>query len=75
MAKLLRNIYPGLRSKMSYAGESTEELSAILNISCDSVRRKLKGQSYFDLEEIKLLTSHYDCSFDDLFALVDKVEA
>lgn len=72
MAKILRNIYPGLRAKMSYAGESTEELAAILETSSDSIRKRLRGQYFFDLEQIKKLTEHYNCSFDDLFAVVDE---
>ena len=75
MAKPLRNIYPGLRAKMSYAGESTEELAVILNLSCDTLRRSLKGARSFDLDEIKKLTQHYDCSFDELFAVTDGQKA
>lgn len=75
MAKILRNIYPGLRAKMSYAGESTEELAKILNTSSDSVRKRLRGQYFFDLDQIKKLTDHYNCSFDDLFAVVDQIDA
>lgn len=75
MAKVLRNIYPGLRAKMSFAGESTEDISKIMGISNDSTRRKLRGQTYFDLEQIKKLTDHYGCTFDELFGIVDNVNA
>lgn len=74
MAKRLKIIYPGLRAKMAFAGESTEEISKIIGISDDTTRRRLRGQGYFDLEQIKKLTDHYECTFDDLFGLVDKVE-
>ena len=59
---------------MAFAGESTEEISKIIGISDDTTRRRLRGQGYFDLEQIKKLTDHYECTFDDLFGLVDKVE-
>lgn len=67
MAKALINIYPGLRAKMSYNAESAAELSKILNISVDSTRRRLRGENFFDLNQIKILTKHYQCSFNDLF--------
>lgn len=69
MAKTLINIYPGLRAKMSYNAETAAELSQILNISVDSTRRRLRGENYFDLKQIKILTKHYECTFDELFAI------
>lgn len=69
MAKALINIYPGLRAKMSYNAESATEISKILNISVDSTRRRLRGENYFDLKQIKILTKHYGCTFDELFAV------
>ena len=72
MAKALLNIYPGLRAKMSYNGENAEEVAKVLNISADSTRRRLRGQNYFDLQQIKALTEHYNCTFDELFGVVEK---
>ena len=72
MAKALVNIYPGLRAKMSYNAEGTEELSKILNISVDSTRRRLRGQNYFDLNQIKKLTEHYHCTYEDLFKIEEQ---
>ena len=75
MAKPLKIIYPGLRAKMAFAGEDAEQIAKIIGVSDDTTRRRLRGQGYFDLEQIKKLTDHYSCSFDDLFGLVDKVDA
>lgn len=72
MAKILINIYPGLRSKMSYKGDDTETLSEALKISKDSTRRRLRGESEFDLNEIKILMDRYECSFEDLFEKEEK---
>ena len=72
MAKALINIYPGLRAKMSYNAESTAELSKILNISVDSTRRRLRGENPFDLVQIKKLTDHYNCTFDELFGIEEQ---
>ncbi len=71
MAKALKYIYPGLRSRMAYKGEGVEELAAVLGLSNDSIRRRLSGRSDFELTEIKKLIVHYECSFNDLFELQD----
>lgn len=71
MAKALKNIFPGLRAKMSYANEDVKDLSDILNMSDDSIRRRLSGRAEFELTEIKRLIEHYDSSFEELFEKVD----
>ena len=71
MAKVLNNIYPGLRAKMSYKGEDAAALAGILKISPDSVRRRLTGRTDFELTEIKTLISHYESSFGELFSEVN----
>jgi len=71
MAKALKYIYPGLRSRMAFKGEGVEELATVLGLSNDSVRRRLSGRSDFELSEIKKLIVHYECSFNDLFELQD----
>ena len=71
MAKALRNIFPGLRAKMSYANEDVNDLANLLDKSDDSVRRRLSGRAEFELTEIKRLIEHYDISFEELFEKVD----
>lgn len=71
MAKALRNIFPGLRAKMSYANEDVNDLANLLDKSDDSVRRRLSGRAEFELTEIKRLIEHYDSSFEELFEKVD----
>lgn len=71
MAKALKNIYPGLRAKMSYANEDARDIAGILNMSDDSVRRRISGRAEFGLTEIKTLIEHYDSSFEELFEKVD----
>lgn len=67
MAKTLVNIYPGLRASMSYNGDDTETLSKLLNISNDTVRRRLRGEREFDIGEILILTHRYGKTFEELF--------
>lgn len=71
MAKALKYIYPGLRSRMAFKNEGAEELSKVLGLSPDSIRRRLSGRADFELTEIKVLMKHYECSFSDLFELQD----
>ncbi len=71
MAKALKYIYPGLRSRMAFKGEGVEELSTLLRLSPDSVRRRLRGQNDFELKEIKTLIAHYESTFDELFTVQD----
>jgi hypothetical protein len=75
MAKVLRNIYPGLRAKMSYNDENAETVAKLLNISVDSARRRLRGQNYFDIPQIRTLIAHYGSTFDELFGKQDETEA
>ena len=71
MAKPMKYIYPGLRSHMAFNGERAEDLSKLLGISPDSIRRRLSGRTDFELTEIKKLITHYGCSFSELFELQD----
>ena len=71
MAKALKNIFPGLRAKMSYANEDARDLADLLDMSDDSVRRRLSGRADFELTELKKLIEHYSSSFEELFEKVD----
>lgn len=71
MAKTLVNIYPGLRASMSFRGDDTETLSAILNISNDTTRRRLRGEREFDVGEIRILTNRYQKTFEELFGTTE----
>jgi DNA-binding XRE family transcriptional regulator len=67
MAKPLTVIYPKLKAKMAYNGHSTETLAKVLEISEDSMRRRLRGEVDFGLAEIIELMKYYHCEFEDLF--------
>jgi len=41
-----------------------DELSEVLNISIDSIYRRLRGETALDIYEVKTLCSHYGISFD-----------
>ena len=67
MAKPLEINFPKLRAKMAYNGTTTAELAEVLELSEDSVRRRLRGSVEFELQEIVKLMKFYKCSFEDLF--------
>ncbi|WP_279003272.1 helix-turn-helix domain-containing protein [[Clostridium] scindens] len=67
MAKPLVNIFPKLRAKMAYAGTTTADLAGVLEISEDSVRRRLRGEVEFELPEIVKLMKFYKCTFEEIF--------
>mgnify|MGYP000783667002 CR=1 FL=1 len=67
MAKTLIVVYPKLEAKRAYNGHTTKTYAEILNISEDSVRRRLRGEVEFELSEITKLMNFYHCTFEDLF--------
>lgn len=67
MAKPLVIMFPKLKAKMAYNGTTTAELAEVLEISEDSVRRRLRGEVEFELPEVIKLMKFFKCSFEDLF--------
>lgn len=46
-----------------------DEIATLLNISNDSVYRRMRGEKVISLDEVQLLCSHYKISIDQLFSL------
>lgn len=67
MAKPLINIFPKLRGKMAEKNHDVNKLVTLLGISDDSVRRRLKGEKEFELNEVIILANEYNSSIDELF--------
>ena len=66
------NIFPGLASQMAYRYHDNYKLAKILNISYDSVLRRVSGEVEFELTEIKKLMNEYGSSFESLFEIERK---
>lgn len=66
---------PGLRAEMARFGDNAETLSKVLNISVDSVRRRLRGEYEFDINEIRILMNRYGKTFEELFSTAERVTA
>lgn len=67
MAKKLIVVYPELEAKRAYNGHTVKTYAEILDMSEDSVRRRLRGEVEFELGDIKKLMNLYHCSFEELF--------
>lgn len=72
MAKTLIVVYPELEAKRAYNGHTTKTYAEILDMSEDSVRRRLRGEVEFELSEIKKLMDFYHCTFEELFGATSK---
>jgi hypothetical protein len=58
----LKNIIPHYKSLV-------DEISDLLGISNDSAYRRIRGEKYIDLEEIKKISQHFNISLDQVFNL------
>lgn len=65
--KRLVVIYPKLEAKRAYHGETAHDIAAVLGVSDDSARRRLRGEVEFDLSDIEKLMNHYESTFEELF--------
>lgn len=65
--KKLIVIYPKLEAKRAYHGETAHDIAAVLGVSDDSARRRLRGEVEFDLSDIEKLMNHYGSTFEELF--------
>lgn len=72
MAKTLIVVYPELEAKRGYHGHTTKTYAELLDISEDSVRRRLRGEVEFELSEIIKLMTLYHCTFEDLFGTINE---
>lgn len=58
----IKNILPPYKSLV-------DEISDLLEISNDSAYRRIRGEKYIDLEEIKKISQHFSISLDQVFNL------
>lgn len=58
----IRNILPPYKSLV-------DEISDLLEISNDSAYRRIRGEKFIDLEEIKKISQHFSISLDQVFNL------
>jgi DNA-binding Xre family transcriptional regulator len=59
--------YPSLKGEMAKRGVKPGDLAELLEMSEDSVRRRLRGEVEFDLTEIVKIMKFFGCKFSELF--------
>ncbi len=67
MYKRLKIIYPNLKLKMAERDNNPDDLAKITNTTVQTVRRKLKGDCDFKLNEVKTLADYYKSPIEHLF--------
>jgi hypothetical protein len=65
----LEQVRQSIPKNLSFA----DELSAILNVSRDSVYRRLRGETVLSLEEVKKLCAHYKISLDSILSPTNEI--
>lgn len=58
----IKNLLPPYKSLV-------DEISDLLEISNDSAYRRIRGEKFIDLEEIKIISQHFHISLDQVFNL------
>ena len=59
--------YPSLKGEMAKRGVKPGDLAELLEMSEESVRRRLRGEVEFDLTEIVKIMKFFGCKFSELF--------
>ena len=54
---------------MPPGSSAIDEIAQVLNVSVDSVYRRMRGEKTISLEELYKLSSHYKISLDQLMEL------
>lgn len=61
--------FESIRNSLPRNISLADELATVLNISTDSVYRRIRGEKMLSLEEIQLLCSHFRISIDEALSL------
>lgn len=67
MTKLSVNIFPKLRGKMAECKDDVNSLADRLGVSPSTVRRRMRGERDFKLNELTVLAKRYGESIEELF--------
>lgn len=63
------NFFETIRSSLPKNISLADELATVLNISADSVYRRMRGEKMLSLEEVQLLCNHFKISIDEALGL------
>ncbi len=65
-AELQQQLFKAVKMKMGQPLQAADEIAFLLNISPDSVYRRMRGEVSLTFEELHLLCNHYHISIDQL---------
>jgi len=68
-SQLQQHFFQMIKSSMPPGSSAIDEIAQVLNVSVDSVYRRMRGEKTISLEELYKLSSHYKISLDQLMDL------
>jgi transcriptional regulator with XRE-family HTH domain len=66
---LQQEFFKMIKSAMPPGSSPIDEIAQVLNVSVDSVYRRMRGEKTISLEELYALSSHYKISLDQLMGI------
>src|ERR1700746_1734631 len=64
VAKLQQELFQVIKANIPANISVTEEIAKVLNVSVDSVYRRMRGEKTISLDELLTLCTHYKISLD-----------
>jgi len=64
--ELQQELFKVIKTNIAGNLSTTEEIARVLNVSVDSVYRRMRGEKSISLDELHLLCAHYKISLDQL---------
>jgi len=68
-SELQQKLFQAIKASIPPSLSATEEIARVLDVSVDSVYRRMRGEKTISLEELYALCSHYKISLDQLMNL------
>jgi transcriptional regulator with XRE-family HTH domain len=68
-AELQQELFQVIKGNIPDHLSTTEEIAKVLDVSVDSVYRRMRGEKTISLDELHLLCSHYKISLDQLMRI------
>jgi hypothetical protein len=68
-AELQQELFQVIKSNIPDHLSTTEEIAKVLDVSVDSVYRRMRGEKTISLDELHLLCTHYKISLDQLMQI------
>lgn len=70
--ELQQYLFNAIRNRIKEDNSIAEEIAKLLDISTDSAYRRIRGEKTISLDELQILCSHYQVSFDQMMNVHSK---